>query len=149
MTDRYSERTSDTKPSEMFMNALSGYGTGSDHITCGWCCREHYCPDTDYNHYDDDECSAGESRYRYRQFCEEEQKKNPNGVVLHDDCDGISATEMNGVMFVLSCPCNGLQRYEHFIWQHRQTIRNYLKCRIEQEAIWAEEELTLNKLAGI
>jgi len=142
-------KDSDTKPSDMFINALSGYGVGSDNLECGWCGREHLWPDSDYNHYDDDECTAEESKIRYRAYCEEEQKKNPDGIVLHYDCDGISAQEMNGIMFVLDCPCNGLYRYERFIWDHKDTIRNYLKVRIEQEHQWAEEQLTLNKLAGI
>lgn len=142
-------KDSDKKPSDMFINALSGYGVGSDNLECGWCGREHLCPDTDYNHYDDDECSAEESMFRYRQYCEEEYKKRPNEVVLHYDVDGISAQEMNGIMFVLGCPCNGLYRYEQFIWENKDTIRNYLKVRIEQEYEWAEQQLTLNKLAGI
>src|SRR5574337_916739 len=134
-------KDSDKKPSDMFINALSGYGVGSDNLECGWCGREHLCPDTDYNHYDDDECSAEESMFRYRQYCEEEYKKRPNEVVLHYDVDGISAQEMNGIMFVLGCPCNGLYRYEQFIWENKDTIRNYLKVRIEQEYEWAEQQL--------
>jgi len=142
-------KDSDKAPSEMFMNALSGYGVGSDSLECGWCGRAHLCPDTDYNHYDDDECSAEESKIRYKEYCEAEHTKNPGNVVLHYDCDGISAQEMNGIMFVLDCPCNGLHRYEAFIWENKDTIRKYLKVRIEQEHRWAEEQLTLNKLAGI
>lgn len=142
-------RDSDTKPSDMFINALSGYGVGSDNLECGWCGRTHLCPDTDYNHYDDDECSAEESMFRYRQYCEEEFKKYPDKIVLHYDVDCISAQEMNGIMFVLDCPCNGLYRYENFIWEQKDTIRKYLKVRIEQEYEWAEQQLTLNKLAGI
>jgi len=137
------------KPSDMFIDSLSGFGVGSDNLECGWCGREHLCPDTDYNHYDDDECSAEESKFRYRQYCEEEHKKRPDEVVLHYEVDGINAREMNGIMFVLDCPCNGLYRYENFIWTHKDTIRNYLKVRIETEHRWAEEQLTLNKLAGI
>lgn len=142
-------RDSDEKPSDMFINALSGYGVGSDNIICGWCGREHLCPDTDYNHYDDSECSAEESKVRYCLYCEEEKRNNPDGIVLHYDCDGIEAQEMNGTMFVLGCPCNGLYRYERFIWDHKETIGRYLAVRTIQERVWAEEQLTLNKLAGI
>lgn len=142
-------RKDDEKPSDMFINALSGFGIGSDSIECGWCGREHLCPDTDYNHYDDDECSAQESKIRYRAHCESELKKNPEGIVLHYDCDSISAQELNDIHFVIGCPCNGLTRFEKFIWAEKDTIRNYLKVRIEQEHKWAEEQLTLNKLAGI
>ena len=136
-------RDTDTKPSEMFLDALSGFGIGSDHLECGWCARMHYCPDSDCNWDDSD---GGIS---WKSYCEQEYNSRPNEVVLHYDCDAISAHEMNGIMFVLECPCNGLYRFENFIWGHKETIRNYLKVRIEQEARWAEEELTLNKLAGI
>jgi len=142
-------RRDDKKPSEMFINALSGYGTGSGHLECGWCGREHLCPDTDYNHYDDDECTAEESKVRYRAYCEEEFKKNPDGIVLHYDCDLLSGQSLNNIIFVVDCPCNGLTRFEEFIWAEKDTIRKYLKVRIEQEYQWAEEQLTLNKLAGI
>jgi hypothetical protein len=128
------------KPSDMFVNALSGYGVGSPDLTCGWCGRVHLCPD--WSFYQEEDGS-------WEKYCKEEYKENPEGVVLHYDCDGISGQEFNGIMFVWGCPCNGLTRYEKFIWNERDTIRNYLKCRIEQEAEWAEQELTKNKLAGI
>lgn len=143
------KKDTDKKPSDMFLDSLSGYGLGSDQLTCEWCNREHLCPDTDYNHYNDDECTAEESKARYREYCEEELKKSPDSIVLHYDCDSVSGHEMNGIFFVIGCPCNGLRRYEDFIWAHKDTIRNYLKVRIEQEHRWAEEQLTLNKLAGI
>lgn len=142
-------RKSEKAPSDMFVNALSGYGIGSDSMECGWCGRQHYCPDTDYTHFDTDELTEDESKLKYREFCEEEHAKDPDGVVLHYDCDSVSGQELNGVMFVIGCPCNGLHRYENFIWENKDTIRKYLKVRIEQEYRWAEEQLTLNKLAGI
>lgn len=143
-------RTDPEAPSEMFVNALSGYGVGSDQLECGWCGRMHYCPDTSYDPPDYEDLDNDEDcRKRFNEYCIEEQRKDPNGVILHYDCDSISAQEMNGIMFVYGCPCNGLTRYEKFIWNERDTIRNYLKVRIEQEAEWAEQELTKNKLAGI
>lgn len=141
-------KDSDEKPSDMFINSLHGYGVGSDNLECGWCGRTHLCPDTDYNHYDDDECTAEESKFRYRQYCEEELKSNPDKIVLHYECDSVSAQELNGILFVIGCPCNGLSRYEKFIWNERDTIRRYLKVRVDQEYEWAEQEKTLNKLAG-
>lgn len=142
-------KDSDNKPSEMFINSLFGYGIGSDELECGWCGRTHLCPDTDYSQYDEDGCYTEDSKSRYKEYCEQLLKDNPDTVVLHHNCDGISSFEMNGIMFVLGCPCNGLYRYEHFIWSHRDTIRNYLKVRVEREREWAEQELTKNKLAGI
>jgi len=134
-------RKDDEKPSEMFINALSGYGIGSSDLTCGWCNRLHLCPDA--SHYRDEEDGT------WKGYCEEEYQNNPAGVVLHYECDAISAHEINDILFVIDCPCNGLARYETFMWNHKDTFRNYLKVRIEQEHRWAEEQLTLNKLAGV
>jgi|GEM_PF-3238904 len=136
-------RKNDEKPSDMFINALSGYGVGSPELTCGWCDRLHLCPTSDSYASDDDN---GEG---WHQYCVEEHKNHPDGVVLHWEYDSVSAQELNGISFVIDCPCNGLTRYEKFIWTERDTIRNYLKVRIEQEYEWAQQELTKNKLAGI
>lgn len=137
-------KDSNLSPSEMFLDSLSGYGIGSPDIECAWCGREHLCVNSRF--MDDWDHDNSES---WEDLCISRHKENPENVVLHYDCDSVSAHEMNNIMFVVGCPCNGLQRYEQFIWDHRQTIRNYLKVRIEQEHAWAEQELTLNKLAGI
>jgi hypothetical protein len=136
-------RKDEEKPSDMFINALSGYGVGSPDLTCGWCDRLHLCPTAECYHGDDDG-GAG-----WQKHCENEYADNPTGVVLHWDYDSVSGQEINGIMFVVDCPCNGLTRYEKFIWAERDTIRRYLKIRIEQEHEWAQQELTKNKLAGI
>lgn len=124
------------KPSEMFLDAMDG-GYGSSEIECTWCNRNHLCPDSGYE------------EESWKNYCEEEHKKNPNGVVLHHNCDDILGREMNGYMFVIGCPCNGLRKYEGFVWEQRNMICRYLKIRIEQEHEWAEQELTKNILAGI
>lgn len=130
-------RDSDTKPSDMFIEAMSEFGIASNKIECGWCGRIHLCPDSDYADED------------YKTYCNEEYIKNPNKVILHYNTDGILGRYMNNILFVLYCPCNGLYRYEHFIWEHRNTIQNYLKVRFEQERQWDEQQITLNKLIGI
>lgn len=132
------KRDTDKAPSDMFVNALSGFGVGSAVIECGFCGREHLCPDSHYENDNDN----------WKENCEESYKENPDNVVLHYDTDSISAQEINGTMFVIGCPCNGLYRYEQFIWEERDTIRNYLKARIEQEYQWAQQELTKNRLVG-
>jgi hypothetical protein len=142
-------RKDDKAPSDMFVNCLSEGGVGSDSLECGWCSRQHYCPDTDYIHYGDADCTAEESMANYRKYCEEEQRKDPNGVVLHYDCDSISGQELNGINFVIGCPCNGLTRYENFIWGNKDTIRKYLKTRIDFEYELAQQQLTINKLMGV
>lgn len=135
-------RKDSTPPSEIFKSSLSGYGVGSDELECHWCGRIHLCPDSSY--YDNEQ--EGDNR---RAYCEEEYKANPEGIVLHYGVDGISACEMNGIMFVIDCPCNGLHRFEKFIWEQRYTFQNYLPLRQAQEDRWEEEEFTINKLAGI
>lgn len=143
--------TQDKKPSQMFIDSLS-YGGGSHYMVCGHCGRTHYCPNSealkdDYREYDGE---VEEDVYKnYLQNALDEQKENPDSVVIHYDVDVVMSKELNGMAFVLDCPCNGLYKYEVFIWAERNAIRDYLKVRIEQEHQWAEQELTLNKLAGI
>jgi hypothetical protein len=136
-------KTGDKPPSDMFLDSMQEGGVGSDELTCDFCGRLHLCPDSCDSGRDEDEMEA------FRQYCFDEKKRNPDGVILHEDYDCVIGRHLNGMTFVLNCPCNGLYRYEVFIWEHRNTIRNYLKVRIEQEHQWAEEELTLNKLSGI
>ena len=145
MTREY--RTDPEPPSEMFIDSLSEGGIGSDELTCGWCGRLHLCPD-----YLPDNWSHGvsdEEAEQHRLYCEQEYQRNPAGVVLHPGCDAVIGRYLSDTLFVLDCPCNGLRRFENFIWNNRNTVRNFLKVRIEQEHAWAEQELTLNKLAGI
>jgi len=130
-------------PSEMFVRALSGFGAGSPDMECGFCGRLHLCPNSDSYARDDD---GGKG---WEEYCEREYKENPEGVILHYDWDCVMGQELNGMMFVIDCPCNGLSRYEKFIWAEKDTIRNYLKVRIEHEFQLAQQQLTLNKLAGI
>lgn len=138
-------RTDEKPPSDMFVDSIN-YGVGSAYMQCGWCGREHYCPNADYEppYYgiDDDEME-------WRRRFEEEFNDNSKGVLLHYDIDGILGKQLNGINFVIGCPCNGLSRFEEFIWNERNTIRNYLRKRVEQEYNWAQEEKTLNKLAGL
>lgn len=132
----------DKKPSKMFIDALSGFGVGSAELTCGWCGRTHLCPTSD--RYRD-----GDEDYGWEENCVEQHKEDPENTILHWEWDSIMGHELNGILFVDDCPCNGLTRYETFIWAERNTIRKYLKNRIEIEYKRAEEELTFNKLSGL
>jgi hypothetical protein len=67
---------------------------------------------------------------------------------LHWDYDSVLSRELNGIKFVIGCPCNGLSRFEKFIWNERNAIREYLSKRINQEYEWAQQEKTKNVLAG-
>lgn len=68
-----------------------------------------------------------------------------------EELGGFRYIELGGLLFVDDC--NGCQqhllKYENFIWQNRDTIRRYLKIRIDQEKAWADQEQLLNTLADI
>ena len=68
-----------------------------------------------------------------------------------DSSDMFEYIEVDGQQFVYDCDgCKTkLARYENFIWQNRDTIRRYLKTRIDQEKAWADQESLLNILANI
>ena len=128
------------KPSKMFVRSLKGGGSSSIYCNCG---RMHYAPSNLYDSDDEDDYTS------MLNSALEEQKKDPDGIVINYEDDFIYAKDIDGKTFVVDCPCNGLSKYEDWIWANRKPIRDYLKVRVEQEAKWAEEELTLNKLAGI
>lgn len=68
-----------------------------------------------------------------------------------DEYQGFEYIEIDGQMFVYDCEgcATKLARYENFIWNNRNTIRRYLKIRIDQEKAWADQEKLLNTIAGI
>lgn len=130
---------SPTPPSDLFVDSLGG--GGSHHMNCGFCGRDHYCPDSDSIYEDDVEEYQKSARAAY--------DADNEGVVLHFDYDSVSAKDLNGISFVVDCPCNGLAIYEKFIWADRDAIRQYLGSRIQNELAFYEQERTKNVLAGI
>lgn len=64
---------------------------------------------------------------------------------------GFKYIELDGQTFVYDCEgCSKkLRRYEDFIWKNRNTIRRYLRIRVNQEKAWADQEKMLNDIAGI
>jgi hypothetical protein len=124
----------------MFIRSAHGGGGSSVHCNCG---RDHYAPS---NLQDSDEPEDYQSMV---DSCEAEQEANPDGVVIDYESDFIHYSEIDGNTFVDGCPCNGLRRYEDFIWNNRNVIREYYRIRIDQELKWAEQEAVLNKLSGI
>jgi hypothetical protein len=140
-------RKDEIPPSDMFLDSLSGGGIGSDELTCEWCGRLHLCPDADY--YNDWNVEdQGMTKEDHKKYCEEEHRTNPDGVILHYDCDGVDGRYINEILFVCTCPCNGLNRFERFIWAERSTIREYLRVRQIQEDQWEEEQKSIDVLAG-
>ena len=146
MSKKYS--TYDKEPSELFVDSLRG--GGSHYMVCGFCGRTHYCPESSNIYHNDEDKEDEENAYKnYLSEALEEQKKDPDGVVIHYGVDTVIAKDLNGMTFVLECPCNGLTKYETFIWAERDSIRRFLQARIEQEAQWVREEIVKNKLMGI
>lgn len=115
---------------EMFSDSIMG-GAGT-WVECQ-CGIDHYAVDSEYN--DEDYSAPDES----------------DTVRHHFFCDGISYGNLDGQIFVWECDgCKKkLKRYEDFIWNSRSEIRRYLKTRIDQEKVWADQEHLLNTLAGI
>ncbi len=133
-------------PSQFMLDAYMG--GGSHNMTCGFCGREHYCPDSNAVASNEDD----EDYPYYKEYLTqalEEQQKDPDGTIIHYDTDYVLAKDINGMAIVVDCPCNGIALYEQFLWADRNPIRRYLKLRIDQEEKWASEEKSLNKLAGI
>lgn len=114
-------------PSKEFINSL-GAGVGSPRLACGFCGREHYCPDSP-GISDEEKTSA---TYLH--------EVDPDGVILHHNVDSVSANILNGIEFVVECPCNGLRLYEDFMWNERETIIKYIKAKSQRLA----EESTKN-----
>ncbi len=130
---------SPTPPSDMFVDAL--IGGGGHHMNCGFCGRDHFCPDSDAIYHED--------RDEYIKDVKERHDKDPEGTILHFGIDGVEYKDLNGIPFVVCCPCNGLALYEKFIWADRNSIRRYLEKKVSYEFDLAQQELTKNKLAGI
>lgn len=115
--------------SEMFKEACRT--AGAPVIECD-CCITHYAL----------------GRYEYEDM---EPIPDECGTVKHHDVDYIIEHTVDNKQLVADCPgCEKkLRRYENFIWNHRETIRQYLKTRCDQEKKWADHEALANLLAGI
>lgn len=138
MTKKYA--VNERKPSKMFLRSLQGGGSSSIYCNCG---RTHYAPGNLYNSDDEEDYTS------MLNDALAEQKKDPEGVVIDYEDDFVYSKELDGKVFVVDCPCNGLRKYEDWIWSNRDSIRDYYKVRVKQEAEWAEQEVLKNKLAGI
>jgi hypothetical protein len=112
-------------------------------MTCGFCGREHYCPDSDAVQEDEEEYSG------YLQEAESNERLHPGRVVIHRGVDCVMAKDVGDVAIVIDCPCNGLSFYEEKIWDSRHQIKEYINARIKQEAVWAEEQKVVDRLKGI
>lgn len=130
---------SDKTTSEMFWDSQErSYGGFYVECRCG---HQHYAVDSDYRYQYDAEDST----------IPEETNEGIFRVHHHGNCDSISYHEFIGQTFVWGCKsCSEyLRKYEDFIWAERETIRNYLKIRVNQEKTWADHEHLMNTLSGI
>jgi len=120
------------KCSEMFWDAQDR-AYGGVYVECR-CRIDHYAVESFYMDEDDPPFPPESDTVRH-----------------HGDCDSIGHFEFIGQTFVYGCDsCSQyLRRYEDFIWAERDTIRNYLKIRIDQEKKWADQEHLRNILAEI
>lgn len=135
----YTMPYSDKEPSEAFLDSQLVCG-GSVQQGC-FCGREFYCPESRDL---DDEDRAG----MYAEI-EQRNKTRPDKTVVWTEYDSVHFYEMDGKIFVTGCECNGLRKYENWIWENRNMIRGYLKRRIQSELHWAEHEKLLNEISRI
>lgn len=91
-------------------------------------------------------CSCGTEWYP-----KEDPASNSEDIDNWDDYETYRYVELEGKTFVQECEecCKKLARYEQWIWDHRNEIRDYLRIRIDQSLKWAEQEKLLNTIAGI
>jgi hypothetical protein len=69
----------------------------------------------------------------------------------YDSADNFEYIHLDGQTFLYTCDgCSKkLAKYENFIWNNRNHIREYLRIRIDQEKNWADQEHLINVLKGI
>lgn len=96
---------------------------------------------------------AGRGGYSSWVTCDCGTDWNPPEDLPEDeqDYEWFRYVEVEGRTFVESCEecCKKLARYEQWIWNHRELVRDYLRLRVDQQFKWAEQEKMLNDIAGI
>lgn len=97
-----------------------------------------------YQAFIDDEPDVNES---WMENCDTEYNENPDSIVIHYDYEAIMGKLIDGKTWVVGCECNHIKRYEDWIWNNRDTIRRYLKVRVDQELEWAKQEHLKNVLS--
>ncbi len=67
----------------------------------------------------------------YEDLCSRHKKEPDKCIEL--DLSHISVVNFGGNQYVVDCDCDGLAKYEAFIWRRRDEIIEYLKNRIANE----------------
>lgn len=102
--------------SENFENAF--IGAGSLVAECGFCDRIHFA-NGEWGDWEEGELESLRGS----------AKLQPDKFIEHGDSDTISYGWIAGSQFVPGCPCipEKVQRYQDFIWEHRNQIAEFLK----------------------
>jgi hypothetical protein len=108
--------------SDAFRNTLVGGGATA--VTCSYCDREHIAIDSS-NIYDNYVSHLDEKV----EDIERKAAEDPDTYVIVRDVDFIHYVDINGMDFPDDCPCNGLARYEEFIWDNRERWFSYYAVR--------------------
>lgn len=116
--------------SELFENCVRS--AGSIVITCQLCGRTHFGTE-----------DAGTFEEGEHEALVAKAKKSPDKYVQDHSGDMISWGYIDGQQAVIGCPCNGLARYEAFIWQNRRAIIEYLKRRTQDNLKAAQGDVDL------
>lgn len=95
-------------------------------ISSGGLSRECHCGRV---HFDDNE-ESGDWDKGELEGLREKATKEPEKYI---GGTGVTDATVNGQHYVIGCPCNGLRRYEDFLWDHRRHIAEYLAERAKDQ----------------
>ena len=112
--------------SELFERVFTS--AGSPVVTCGACGVTHFCQPN----LEDDE---------YDELCKNRDAE-PKKYIEHN-WDSISCGSVDGKEYIPDCECDFGKKMECFIWNNRELILEYLKCRMQENAAKAGHELKL------
>ena len=112
-------KVSKEEPSEAFEDVFSSHA-GTIAATCELCGRFLYT----------EEVLRDGEEGEFEKY-EALRKRNPDKYILMD-YDSVSLAEIDHQQVVLGCPCNGLRRYEDFVWRERRGIAEYMQQRLLQ-----------------
>lgn len=59
--------------------------------------------------------------------------------------DSIGWGHLGGKQYAYQCPCRAADRYEEWVWEHKEEITDYLRARAKKEA--DEAHAILNRLS--
>lgn len=91
---------------------------GTTVAICDYCGRCHF-ESHDLSQYRDGELE------RYRELAE----RKPSDYVEHLDDDSIGIGEIAGQLLVIGCPCEGMVKWEAWLWNNSAKISEYFKKR--------------------